>query len=64
VDGPQGKAAQVQDLYHEHRGPDVGEPLDQRLGFGRIIQAHEHTHDDEDGHEKDAAHDPGQAAPS
>jgi hypothetical protein len=63
VDGPQGKDAQVQDLFHDVRRPDVGEPHDQPLGFGRI-RAHEHAHDDEDGHEKDATQDTGQAAPS
>src|SRR5918997_6874377 len=51
VDGPQGKDAQVQDLFHGVRRLDVGEPHDQPLGFGRI-RAHEHAHDDEDGHER------------
>jgi hypothetical protein len=63
VDGPQGKDAQVQALCHDVRRPDIWEPHDQPLGFGRI-RSHEHAHDDEDGYEKDAAHDSGQAAPS
>jgi hypothetical protein len=63
VDGPQGKDAQVQDLFHDVRRPDVGESHD-RFRWFSSRRSHEHAHDDEDSHEKDATQDTGQSTPS
>lgn len=60
---PQDQDHQVQAvLYRAHR-PDVGEPLDQPLGLGRI-RSHERDHYDEDENEEDAAEGAGQATRS
>ena len=60
VDGPQGKDAQVQDIFHGVRRPDLGESHDRSRRLGRR-RSHEHAHNDEDGNQKDAAYDPGRA---
>src|SRR5215210_1627100 len=58
VDDPQDEDYQIQAVPYYERRSNVGKPHNVH------IEPREHAHDDEDGHEKDAAHDPGQATPS
>ena len=59
---PQDEDHQVQAVLYCARRPDVGEPLDQPLGFGRI-RSHEREYHNEDENEDDAAEDPRQTTP-